>query len=308
MVKKRIWLLFATVISFSLHADVMDVVANMSLANEIHWVEAKFPAGLPFVYERGESPKSIRWSRIRFKSGKTIGLVWTSRYEPFDIYLMQDGRYLMVEQEESSYERVYRIDAAKESVSCSTAGTWADVPDTTLWIRSALKTHREPSSTVLDVDTTQGRLDVQGREDRGTPFLGSTYLGRLDCAGSLVRDKDDEDFTECLRRAKSEGLGDKWELEYKKFYRLFKDVFYGNRKGLVKLLSNSHDWRIVDEKEHRTAYRTFHSGKDSCVVRLNMTGRKPGCLLAAKGRCQDPNAGYYAAAHVLISMIEGLAR
>lgn len=273
------------------------------------WTSAGFADGIPFAFGWGVSKSSGGISRIEFKSGKAVGVMGEWRKRRQNVYRMQDGAFLVAALEGSSWGRMYRVDATNEVVFCAYNGRWARVSDEPFGIKSVstgVAHDNLPERTVVELATTTGRVVSHGNESIGIPFLGSSYVGCLKPDGNVVSVCDPV-FEEALRQTKEHGTSWDGKAEYGRFFSIFSRIFNGNREALRKYMENSPDWEIANEDaDHLCAFRTFHAGDESCAVRLNLTGKKPGSRIAAKGRCRNPNAGYYAASRALIEELKHL--
>lgn len=275
------------------------------------WVSTTISEKVPFACECGECEGFGRsQKRIRFKSGKTVGITPDHENRSMQIYRMKDGCFLAIAREGSFWEDKFRVDVTNEAVCCSYDHRWARIPDDALSVVSMGPDEKEnegSSRIVIEIETKQGNRKAYGDEAFGNLFLGSEYVGRLSPDGAFTCQRDVV-FEEALARTKVAGSVWDWKGAHDRFYALFSKIFSENLSALDEYVQNSPKWEIGRTEDHRCAIRILHAGGESCVVRLNLEGKKPGSCLAAKGRCHDPKAGYYAAALEIIEELSKITR
>lgn len=282
------------------------------------WDSLGFAEGLPFTVEF-ERPKLANggpaWRefiayRIAFRSGRWVGLwsTWSDEPHEVSVYKTPAGNFLAVVKEGRQSQWVFRVDAAREAVSCVCENCWVTLPEGTRAIRMAGPTtgaDGHSRAAKLNIATSHGLESVQGDEPAGSVFLGCTRLGRLEEGGRLVHG-DDGVFAEALSRTKIAGTAWNAKAELDRFTAMFNGIFRERVDELARYTEASPDWIVAEERKHRCAFRVFHAGDESCAVRLNLNGKKPGFSILAKGRCHNHEAGWYAAALALVAELSRL--
>lgn len=277
---------------------------------EYRWNSTRHSDRVPFSCEWGVSDEHGTRVRIGFRSGKKIGIFPGWEDGTKSIYRMPDGRFLFVMREGSSFwQKVYRIDPTNEILCCAGDGRWVEVPSDAQEINEIFTQEgkdEKPAQTVLIIETEQGSRRVYGAESQRGTFIGLEYIARITMDGQIVSSADEE-FSKVFSQTKIIGAAWNWKDEVDRFGELFSRIFNGNCDALRTYMENSKDWEVTKEDvNHICAFRTFHAGDESCSVRLDVIGNKPRYRIMAKGRCRNPNAGYFAAARVLISELEHL--
>ena len=117
-------------------ASVVCAVVRFSPLGEFPWTRGRITDELPFAveYKRAKTLCPEYDKRILFKSGKRIGLlIDTCGYGPFQVYLLKDGDYCLVDgfDERPGYKepRYLRVNVKSESVELKVAGSWFPVPE-----------------------------------------------------------------------------------------------------------------------------------------------------------------------------------
>lgn len=277
---------------------------------EYRWNSTRLSDRVPFSCEWGVSDEHGTRVRIGFRSGKKIGIFPGWEDGTKSIYRMPDGRFLLVMREGSSFgQEVYRIDPMNEILCCTWGGQWVEVPPDAQEINEIFTQEGnagKPAQVVVIIKTEQGSRKVFGAEPRRRTFIGLEYVARITMDGQIVSSVDEE-FSKVFSQTKIIGAAWNWKDEIDRFGELFSRIFNENRDALRTYMEGSKDWEVAREDvDHICAFRTFHAGDESCSVRLNLIGKKPGYRIMAKGRCRNSNAGYFAAARVLISELEHL--
>ena len=284
------------------------------------WNSMGLPDSLPFSLEReqgdGDRGGSFFGMRVAFPSGKWLGLwpSWRGEARDVSVYRMGDGRHLLVFQEGLRDEMLYRVDSAAGAVSAHGYGFWARLPDGTLSVSGLGRsgTEESPTGMSLTVSTERGKEQVSGTERAAEPYLGCTYLGRLEAPGRLVREENPV-FAEALARTKTAGAAWDGMAEHGRFTAELERLFNADRAAFARLFESDPRWHVRTFRdsgrvERRCAFRVFSSGDESCLVRVLLNGQKPGSKLFAKGRCRDPRAGWYAASRALLAELEKAGR
>lgn len=169
-----------------------DDCAQDILNEKVRWMSVGGTAAIPFFVEWHDSITNGVWTRIKFKSGKTVGVMGSYRKNAQNVYRMQNGMFLLSSRKGTSLERLYRIDVKEEVVFCAYDGRWVRVPDESLDIEAisaeaAIDDH--PVRTVISVLTKSGRTEAYGVEPTGNPFEGVEYVGTLHPDGKIDRIK-----------------------------------------------------------------------------------------------------------------------
>ena len=249
-------------------------------------------------------------ARVVLPSGRNFSFwsFWSDEPYWVSVYGLAAGGYLLVPREGKEPRQVYRVDPAAGTLDCLSYGHWVRVPDDAFALRGmgpCSDAGGGAKGSRITVSTPHGKRDVQGTEPEGTPFLGARYLGRIGPDGSRAA-ADDPVFAEALARTKVMGASWNAKAELDQFNALFDRLFKERLAELTKHMENSPDWVVAEERNHRCAFRILHAGDETVAVRLNLNGKKPGSSIAAKGRCRNHEAGWYAAAKALVAELEGV--
>ena len=275
------------------------------------WISSTISEKVPFACEWGEGEGwGHQRKRIRFKSGKTVGITPDRDNRSTQIYRMKDGCFLAITQEGSFWENKFRVDVTNEAVYCSYDHRWARIPDDALSVVAMGPDENEnggSSRIVIEIETEQGNRKAYGDEAFGNLFLGSEYIGRLSPDGTFASHRDAV-FEEALAQTKIAGSTWDGKEAVDRFYLLFSKIFSENHPALEEYVQNSSNWEIGYVENNRCAFRILHACGESCVVRLNLEGVKPKSCFVAKGRCVDPKAGYYSAALAIIEDLNKIAQ
>ena len=280
----------------------------------------ELPDSLPFSLEReqgdGDQGGSFFGMRVAFPLGKWLGLwpSWRGETRDVSVYRMADGRHLLVFQEGLRDEMLYRVDSAAGAVSAHGYGFWVRLPDGTLSVSGLGRsgTEESPTGMSLTVSTERGKEQVSGTERAAEPYLGCTYLGRLEAPGRLGREENPV-FAEALARTKTAGAAWDGMAEHGRFTAELDRLFKADRVAFARFFESDPRWHVRTFRdsgrvERRCVFRVFSSGDESCLVRVLLNGQKPGSKLFAKGRCRDPRAGWYAASRALLAELEKAGR
>lgn len=149
--------------------------------DKITWISSPISDEIPFSYARGESRAGRHYQRIAFKSGKMVG-IWNWQ-EEHSVYRLKDGRFLSAEREGTTWERVYRIDADKESVWVHYCGFWVQIPEEATGIENMRK---EPDRAVVWIQTKSGNVEVYGDEAVESVFQDAELIGKIDSNGIIT--------------------------------------------------------------------------------------------------------------------------
>ena len=261
--------------------------------DEETWTGSAITDEIPFTYETGKSKVQHSLSRIGFKSGKKVVLMGDWRHGTHEVYRMEDGRFILSEQEGTMWESTYVIDAADESVSTCRKGFVARIPDNATRLCGVAEGKGRGS---IEVETEQGKVVVHSEERIAAPYLGSEHLGRIESDGKFTPSSDAA-FASALQRATS--ASSEWDdaAEIRKMAAVIDEILKGDRKAAKERIGALPGWEIsYAGKRGHLACRVFHSGKDSCVVSFGLDEEKPVCIVSARGRSANEKAAHSAAA------------
>lgn len=261
--------------------------------NETSWKSSEITDTIPFAYETGKSKTEDSLSRIGFKSGKKVVLMGDWRHGTHEVYRMEDGRFILSEQEGTMWESTYVIDATEESVSTCRKGFVARIPDNATRLCGVAEGKGRGS---IEVETEKGKVVVRSEERIAAPYLGSEHLGRIESDGSFTPSSDAA-FATALQRATS--ASSEWDdaAESRKMGAVINEILKGDRKAVKERIGALPGWEVsYAGKRGYLACRVFHSGKDSCVVSFGIDEEKPVCIVSARGRSANEKAAHSAAA------------
>ena len=261
--------------------------------DEETWTGSEITDEIPFAYETGKSKTEDSLSRIGFKSGKKVVLMGDWRHGTHEVYRMEDGRFILSEQEGTMWESTYVIDATEESVSTCRKGFVARIPDNATRLCGVAEGKGRGS---IEVETDKGKMVVRSEERIAAPYLGSEHLGRIESDGSFTPSSDAA-FATALQRATSASSELDDAAETRKMGAVINEILKGDRKAVKERIGALPGWEVsYAGKRGYLACRVFHSGKDSCVVSFGIDEEKPVCIVSARGRSANEKAAHSAAA------------
>lgn len=147
------------------------------------WTRSATTDELPFAveYQRQKTLCAEYDKRIRFKSGRTIG-IWpdTGGAGPFAVYILANGDYYLVDGLVAEFIRnEYRVNAVDETVEVKGKYSWILVPDGSLSI-----TGKSDSGVI--VETAEGEVATTKTAPIGNSLEGRRFIGMIRTNGKFV--------------------------------------------------------------------------------------------------------------------------
>lgn len=191
-VLRGIWWLVHVIVYYVMAVVVcgmVGIVGNVlrwtPLATEADWpwTEGRITEELPFAveYKRAKTLCAEYDKRIRFKSGKTIG-VWpdTGGGGPFAVYVLDGGEYYLIDGLKFDFIRSeYRVNCTNETVERKGKYSWILIPDGALTITTA-------SDRDVMVATANGPACSQKTTPIGDSLKGRRFIGLIYTNGRFV--------------------------------------------------------------------------------------------------------------------------
>ena len=173
-------------------ASVVRLAVRFSPLPSETWTRGNVSNELPFAveYKRAKTLCAEYDKRIRFKSGKTVG-IWpdTGGGGPFAVYALQDGEYYIVDGIEHGFLRnEYRVNCRNETVDMRYMDVWLRIPDGSLEITGVLCDGNKASPRYLiTVQTENGEIKGSQFEPVTENPEAEQLIGEINANGKFVR-------------------------------------------------------------------------------------------------------------------------
>lgn len=174
-------------------ASVVRLAVRFSPLPSETWTRGNVSNELPFAveYKRAKTLCAEYDKRIRFKSGKTVG-IWpdTGGGGPFAVYALQDGEYYIVDGIEHDFLRnEYRVNCRNETVELKGKYSWILIPDRSLKIRS-LKIAMHSDFDLMS-QTADGTVCSTTTTPIGRSLAERRFLGMILTSGRFIAGGND---------------------------------------------------------------------------------------------------------------------
>ncbi|MGN0853091.1 MAG: hypothetical protein ACI4Q3_06905 [Kiritimatiellia bacterium] len=176
---------------------------SCALEGDWPWTRGRIAGDLPFAveYRRAKTLCAEHDKRLLFKSGKRVGLLGNpGGFGPFRVYRLKDGCHALVDgfghESVPGFEpRVFRVNAARETVELKFGGGWFEMPGAGLAAGYGGDDMNGRTCSFFMYDNTCSPRREWNVEVVGTPVAdsldGMELIGEIDTAGRFTRNGAD---------------------------------------------------------------------------------------------------------------------